>query len=118
MWKTLPTDGKTWIIGDAQYEDERGGYYMHTDVGYLRVLFYGGLIGLFLYLLYIYKVTHLVFIRSGKDSQIKLFLTVYYLLVLIWMWKGHCDTNYVLYLLLFSVTMRCNMLIKQQELNV
>ncbi|GEM_PF-266351 len=40
-----------WAIGDAMFYDpyEAGTYYMHVDVGYLRLIFYFGLPGLLLY---------------------------------------------------------------------
>lgn len=40
----LPDNLKTWIIGDALF-DVPGGFYMATDVGYLRFIFYCGLVG-------------------------------------------------------------------------
>jgi len=40
-----PTSLKTWIIGDGLMWTE-GGYYMLTDIGYLRFIFYCGLTGL------------------------------------------------------------------------
>lgn len=53
----FPDNLKTWIIGDGYFSSPRdtdpyftgelvGGYYMGTDVGYLRFIFYFGLIGL------------------------------------------------------------------------
>ena len=52
----FPESWKTWIIGDGYfsnpYSDPNfvgkyiGGYYMGTDVGYLRFIFYSGLVGL------------------------------------------------------------------------
>ena len=54
-----PDNPKTWIIGDGYFESARGdinflgdtsrdsGYYMGTDIGYLRFIFYFGVIGLF-----------------------------------------------------------------------
>jgi hypothetical protein len=53
----FPDNAKTWIIGDGYfinpyYSDptyvgyQPGGYYMGTDIGYLRFIFYFGLIGL------------------------------------------------------------------------
>ena len=58
----FPDNLKTWIIGDGYfgnpyYSDSEpyyvgpkmGGYYMGTDVGYLRFIFYFGLFGLFLF---------------------------------------------------------------------
>jgi len=53
----FPETMKTWIIGDGYFENSRNdinylgtatdrGFYMGTDVGYLRFIFYAGLIGL------------------------------------------------------------------------
>lgn len=52
-----PEDVKTWIIGDGYFENSRNdinylgnstvrGFYMGTDIGYLRFIFYFGVIGL------------------------------------------------------------------------
>ena len=52
-----PEELKTWIIGDGYFENSRydpnylgdateKGYYMNTDIGYLRFIFYFGLLGL------------------------------------------------------------------------
>ena len=52
-----PEELKTWIIGDGYFENSRNdpnylgtatddGYYMGTDIGYLRFLFYFGILGL------------------------------------------------------------------------
>ena len=59
----FPDDLHTWIIGDGYLENpfnrdmnyigpNFGGYYMATDIGYLRFLFYFGLIGLLLFCVY------------------------------------------------------------------
>ena len=46
----FPTDIKTWVIGDALWMDPTGdGYYMHTDIGYCKLLFYFGIIGTIVY---------------------------------------------------------------------
>lgn len=53
----FPDTFKTWLIGDGYFSNPRnvdplfigkmvGGYYMGTDVGYLRFIFYFGLVGL------------------------------------------------------------------------
>ncbi len=53
----FPESIKTWIIGDGYFSSPRdvdpyfigkivGGYYMGTDVGYLRLIFYFGVVGL------------------------------------------------------------------------
>lgn len=54
----FPDNLKTWVIGDGYFSNPYfsdplyigpyiGGYYMGTDIGYLRFIFYFGLIGLF-----------------------------------------------------------------------
>lgn len=44
---------KTIIFGDARYSGETPDtYYMHTDVGYSRIIFYGGIFGLLLTILF------------------------------------------------------------------
>ncbi len=37
---------KTWIIGDARFFESSGKYYMHTDVGYCRAIYYFGILGI------------------------------------------------------------------------
>lgn len=38
----MPPNDSTWLWGDGRYVDGEG-YYMHTDAGYMRNLFFGGL---------------------------------------------------------------------------
>lgn len=64
----FPDNLKTWIIGDGYFNNPinvdpfyvgeiTGGYYKGTDVGYLRFIFYFGLIGLLSFMLFFVKVT-------------------------------------------------------------
>jgi len=39
----FPDQLHTWLLGDARMANSDGTYFMHTDVGYLRLLFYFGL---------------------------------------------------------------------------
>ena len=59
----FPDNLHTWIIGDGYLENPYrrdmnyigpnfGGYYMATDIGYLRFIFYFGLVGLLLFCVY------------------------------------------------------------------
>jgi hypothetical protein len=43
----LPNDLASWLLGDGYFIDSNGANYMATDIGYLRILFYVGLIGSF-----------------------------------------------------------------------
>lgn len=40
---TFPEIIKTWFIGDGRMQGNGGGYYMRSDVGYVRLIFYFGL---------------------------------------------------------------------------
>ena len=66
----FPDNIKTWIIGDGYIENPYnrdpyytgprfGGYYMGTDVGYLRFIFYFGLIGLSLFIYFFCRVAQI-----------------------------------------------------------
>ena len=51
MYEVLPNNVKTWLIGDSLYRDVNSGfYYKDTDVGFLRIIFVNGIIGLFVFL--------------------------------------------------------------------
>jgi hypothetical protein len=75
-----PDNMKTWMIGDGYFSSPRddpyyvgplnkiGGYYMGTDVGYLRFIFYFGVIGLIAFSFFIIKIG-LICIR--KEPNIK-----------------------------------------------
>lgn len=63
----FPDNAKTWIVGDGYFDNptyrdpyyvglSHGGYYKNTDIGYLRFLFYFGLLGLFTFIVYFLKV--------------------------------------------------------------
>lgn len=65
MWRHYPRDFKTWIIGDGYFisptatnpyyvGDHQYAYYMGVDVGYLRFIYYFGLIGLLCFVCYMF----------------------------------------------------------------
>lgn len=62
-----PEELRTWIIGDGYCDTPLHdpyytgpyayeGYYMGTDVGYMRFIFYFGIIGTFIFMMYFYQV--------------------------------------------------------------
>ena len=58
----LPRTIKTWIIGDGMSSNEFGGFYMGSDVGYIRSLYYWGIIGSI-----VYYVAHYKYVSVLKD---------------------------------------------------
>lgn len=75
---TLPDNLKTWIIGDGYWDSPLGdGYYMHTDVGFLRIIYYFGLLGLFSFML-----SQFIILKSSfKDKIIILIIFSYFILL-------------------------------------
>ena len=60
----FPDNLKTWVIGDGYFENpyytdpyyvgyQPGGYYMGTDIGYCRFIFYFGLVGLLSFIFFL-----------------------------------------------------------------
>ena len=45
----FPDNLKTWLLGDGLAFTSTNGFYMNTDIGYLRSLFYWGIIGSLIY---------------------------------------------------------------------
>ncbi|MCR5713430.1 MAG: hypothetical protein K6F98_00685 [Bacteroidales bacterium] len=92
----FPENTKTWIIGDGLFFDN-GHTYMWTDVGYIRFIFYFGLIGLTSFiLLYVYMM------RRGRrffPEDKTLFFLLFLVNMIVWL-KVATDTFVVFMFLL------------------
>lgn len=75
----LPDNPKTWIIGDGYFDNPAsydpyyigviyGGFYHGTDVGYLRFIYYFGIIGLFCFCMFMLKAGQIVTKRFEKEK--------------------------------------------------
>lgn len=74
----FPDNMKTWIIGDGYFNnpyrdpnyigDITDGYYMNTDVGYLRFIFYFGIIGLSIFTSFILYAGYLCIKRFPGNT--------------------------------------------------
>ena len=91
MHKVVPKKVSTWIFGDGYFEHPTnpGSYYMHTDVGYSRLIFYSGLIGLFIYIFYQFALVKIANIQT--EGRYKVFWIITYVLFLTLMLKGFTD---------------------------
>ena len=90
-WQTMifwPDNMKTWWIGDGYFDGptetdpyyvgpENYGFYKWTDIGYLRFIYYFGLIGLILFMLYFCKVAAVCASRFSKYRILFLFLLLF-----------------------------------------
>lgn len=90
----FPDNIKTWLIGDGYIENPNwsdpyyvgpyyGGYYKGTDIGYLRFVFYFGLIGLFTFILYFYTVAQVC--RRRFRQYATMFWLVLAINMIIWL---------------------------------
>ncbi|MFJ1434851.1 hypothetical protein ACILFN_05805 [Capnocytophaga canimorsus] len=96
---------RTWLIGDGKFVADGGvGYYMGTDVGYLRVLFFMGLFGLFV--MYLQKIFLLYStFKLKKIDQYSYKLLIYFLfgLTLILNLKGFTDLDMLVFLFFWQL---------------
>ena len=77
MLQILPDKTYTWIVGDGLAEYDDGTFYMDTDAGYLRSIFYWGLFGTIIY----YIVLYIYFKTLKKCSKLPN-LDVYFFIIL------------------------------------
>lgn len=100
----FPSNIKTYLVGDGKYYEVPGnpsnGYYMSTDVGYLRLIYYFGLPGLICYFLFQFIATRTVVAMNPRNSEIKWFSILTFIFLLILNIKGFTD-------LFFLTTLFC-----------
>lgn len=93
----FPDNLKTWLIGDGLWTVPGSySYYMHTDVGYSRLIFYFGLAGLIIFFIY-----QFIFISFSFSQKIVVSLIFLYFAIL--NIKGFTDlSNFLLLIFTFS----------------
>lgn len=101
MYDTYPDNAKTWIIGNGYWSDpmDRDSYYMSTDVGYARLIFYFGIIGLLFY--FSYQVAIARSANRATGGTYKPFFVTLIALVLVLNLKGFTDMSSTFSLFLF-----------------
>lgn len=91
-----PDNLKTWMIGDGLWDLDGGmEYYMSTDVGYSRMLFYFGALGMLSFLYYQYYLVR-------KSFGFTLFASLLFVYILILNIKGFAEISVVLLLLFLN----------------
>jgi hypothetical protein len=84
-----PSFLKTYLIGDGLYSDViNGTYYMQTDIGILRLIYYFGIFGLFSYLFFQFNIVRAAYSRYPKY---KIMFFVIFLYCIILNYKGFTD---------------------------
>ncbi len=106
MFEILPSNMSTWLFGDGLWMDKSGyGYYMSTDIGWTRLLFFFGILGVLAMLFYYYKSLKLIFYyhlfpfwgRNGKRAFYA--VLIYTILLNI---KGFSDVFYLSVIFYYS----------------
>lgn len=113
MWSVLPKSLKTWVIGDGYmlnpmmvnpyYIDSEGiqkwGYYMGVDAGYLRFIYYMGMIGLCAFMSFFICCMHKCQTKYPLDKS--LFLLLLLLNFILWI-KTSTDIFWIFALFLVA----------------
>ncbi|MDR0789421.1 MAG: hypothetical protein LBO06_01355 [Bacteroidales bacterium] len=79
-----PDNLKTWLIGDGHFENplDKYRYYMETDVGYFRLIFYFGIFGCIAYFYYQYQILWQANLRTKRKHQIFFIFSIVLLFIL------------------------------------
>lgn len=97
----FPENIKTWFLGDGKLTGEFGGYYMRTDIGYIRLLFYFGLPSTLYFIFLLFKYyTLLNKLVQLKATNYFLFFTTLWILLLNFKGLTFSSKYFVLFLLI------------------
>lgn len=99
MYDIVPDNSYTWVLGDGLMNNSDNSYYKNTDIGYLRLIWSMGLVGLFLYIFMYYKFLRLLYMYNKENFTVCLLLA---LLILSGMIKGVVEIQQLLFLILCS----------------
>lgn len=100
MWTIIPYNIVTLFFGDGEWKIGNA-YYMNTDVGYLRIIWYVGIIGLLLFFLLIFNFTNSIFkMKYFIDRNKKILIYFLVMLLLVVNLKGYKDIFFIFYLIL------------------
>ena len=99
----FPTELKSLIIGDGKFYDSDGSFYMSTDVGYSRLVYYFGVLGALSYFFIHIYISYLI-LKSNRRNKI-LTALVYLLFALLFIGniKGLVDFNWLMFLFFWVV---------------
>lgn len=91
-----PDNLQTWLFGDGKFQLSDGNYYMDTDVGYVRLIYYFGVIGTLVFFFIQYKL-----LRYVKELTTKYNLKLMF--AFIFLWLIILNLKGIAYLELFSI---------------
>ncbi len=104
MYNTIPDNLKTWMFGDGRWQEE-GHYYMNVDIGYLRNVFYFGLLGsIFLYIYNFVTLKTVIYRKRLFENYSFLLVLVLFIYTMLINLKGTIDLFYYILPYYFCTT--------------
>lgn len=97
----FPKELNTWLCGDGKMVLSSGEYYMGSDVGYIRLLFYFGLPAT-LYFFYVQLRSYSILTRIASNYRFKKLFMILFLWIIILNFKGLATGNEFLVLMLIA----------------
>ncbi|MDW9382520.1 hypothetical protein [Chryseobacterium sp. JV558] len=94
----FPSELKSILIGDGQFYYENGSFYMHTDIGYSRLVYYYGVFGIVIYFSLHFYILRYNLKRFKHDKSFKLLLWALTVLLIIGNFKGLLDINWIIFI--------------------
>jgi hypothetical protein len=88
----FPKDLISWLFGDGKMLMSDGSYYMGSDVGYIRLIFYFGLISTILYF-FIQFLYYKLLMNLTKDKHLKILFFMMFVWVALLNFKGIANGN-------------------------
>lgn len=88
-----PSKIGTWIFGDGIFNTPDGYYYMKTDIGFLRLIYYGGLPIMFAFFYFSWYII-LQIKKLGIDKLFRYFLLICFAYQIVLNFKGLVDINF------------------------
>lgn len=82
-------DISTLLFGDGRYAGVNGGYYMSTDLGYMRSILYYGLIGL-LFVVILIVATLKTILKIRKEPEYSMLAIMSFIAFVVFEIKGEC----------------------------
>jgi hypothetical protein len=73
----MPSEIGTWIIGDGKFFDDTG-FYKSTDIGFSRIIFFGGIIGFIFYVMVFFWP---LFFMYSKFYKVNFYLVIFIIYV-------------------------------------
>lgn len=94
----FPSNLKSVLIGDGQFYYDNGSFYMHTDVGYSRLVYYYGIFGIVIYFSIHFFILIYNLKRFKYDKGFKLLVWTLTILLIIGNFKGLLDVNWIMFI--------------------